>query len=77
MRDLLIILTPIVVVLLVLSGLISLEKLQRHRGYALILAFLISSAATPFDVISMSIMAVSMYLLYEAGLLISRLFPTR
>jgi sec-independent protein translocase protein TatC len=75
MRDLLLILTPIVVVLLVRTGVVSLEKLKRHRAYALILTFVISAAVTPPNVISMSIMALSMYLLYEVGLVSARFFP--
>jgi sec-independent protein translocase protein TatC len=74
MRDLLVILTPIVVVLLALGGLVSLENLKRNRAYALILAFVLSAAVTTApDVVSMSIMAVSMYLLYELGLICARL----
>jgi sec-independent protein translocase protein TatC len=75
MRVLLVILTPIAVVLLVLIGHVSLEKLKRNRGYALISAFVVATAATPSsDAISMSIMAVSMYLLYEASLYSARSF---
>jgi sec-independent protein translocase protein TatC len=51
---------------------VTLEKLRRYRGYALVLAFAVSSLIqwrAPPDVISMSIMALSMYLLYELGLL--------
>ena len=75
MRVLLVILTPIAVTLLVLAGCVSLEKLKRNRSYALIFAFVVATAATPSsDVVSMSIMAVSMYLLYEVSLFSARLF---
>jgi sec-independent protein translocase protein TatC len=74
MRDLLVILTPVTVVLLVLTGLVSLEKLKRNRGYVLIFVFVVPAAVAPPDAISMSIMAVSMYLLCEVGLFLARLF---
>jgi sec-independent protein translocase protein TatC len=74
MRDVLLILTPIAVVLLVRTGVVTLEQLRRHRAYALIFAFVISAAVLPPNVIAMSIMAVSMYLLYEVGLLSARFF---
>jgi sec-independent protein translocase protein TatC len=73
MRALLLILTPLAVLLLVLTGRISLEKLKRNRAYVLILAFVVATAATPYSgVISMSSLAVSMYLLYEASLFVAR-----
>jgi sec-independent protein translocase protein TatC len=73
MRDLLVILTPIAVVLLALTRLVSIEKLKRGRGYALILAFVLSAVVMPPPAaISMSVMAVCMYLLFEAGLLFAR-----
>jgi sec-independent protein translocase protein TatC len=60
--------TPVVVVLLVLSNLLSLKKLRKARSYVLIMVFCIAAALTPPDPISMIVMAVPMYLLYEAGL---------
>jgi sec-independent protein translocase protein TatC len=64
---------PIVVVLLVLTGLMSVEKLAASRGYVLIGIFVIAAIITPPDAISQSIMAVPMYLLYECGLVMARL----
>jgi sec-independent protein translocase protein TatC len=64
---------PIAVVLLVLSGIVSLEKLRRARGYVLIGIFVIAAFLTPPDAISQSIMAVPMYLLYEGGLIMARI----
>jgi sec-independent protein translocase protein TatC len=63
---------PIAVVLLVLSGLVSLDKLRSSRGYVLVGIFVIAAFLTPPDAISQSIMAVPMYLLYEGGLLMAR-----
>jgi len=75
MRDLLLILTPIAVALLLLNRLVSIEKLKRGRGYALIVAFVLSAAVMPPpDAISMSIMAVCLYLLFEVSLFFARFF---
>lgn len=63
---------PIAVVLLVLSGLVSLEKLTANRGFVLIGMFVIAAFLTPPDAISQSIMAVPMYLLYEGGIVMAR-----
>ena len=61
--------TPVAVVLLVLTDLLSLEKLRKARGYVLIIVFVIAAILTPPDVMSQTAMAVPMYLLYEGGLL--------
>jgi sec-independent protein translocase protein TatC len=65
---------PVAVVLLVMTGLVKLDWLKHNRGYVLILVFVISAAVTPPDSISMTIMAVPMYLLYEAGLFFAGMF---
>lgn len=64
---------PIAVVLLVMTGMVSVEKLARARGYVVIGIFVIAAFLTPPDAISQSIMAIPMYLLYEFGLVMARL----
>ncbi|MGH8136880.1 MAG: twin-arginine translocase subunit TatC [Steroidobacteraceae bacterium] len=64
---------PIAVVLLVLTGVIRLEKLKENRGYVLIGIFVIAALLTPPDAVSQCIMAIPMYLLYEGGLLMARI----
>jgi sec-independent protein translocase protein TatC len=64
---------PVVVVLLVLTGLVSVEKLAAARGYVLIGIFVVAALLTPPDAVSQTIMAVPMYLLYEGGLLMARM----
>ncbi|HKC16827.1 MAG TPA: twin-arginine translocase subunit TatC, partial [Steroidobacteraceae bacterium] len=64
---------PVAVVLLVLMGIVPLEKLTRSRGYVLIAVFIIAAILTPPDAISQTVMAVPMYLLYEGGILFARL----
>src|ERR1700728_3342036 len=65
--------TPVAVVLLVLTNLLTLEKLRSIRGYVLIGVFIIAAILTPPDVLSQFSMAVPMYLLYEGGILFAAL----
>jgi sec-independent protein translocase protein TatC len=60
--------TPVAVVLLVLTNLVTLEKLRSIRGYVLIVVFIVAAILTPPDVLSQFSMAVPMYLLYEGGI---------
>ena len=64
---------PIAVVLLVLTGVVRLEKLKENRGYVLIATFIIAAFVTPPDAFSQSVMAVPMYLLYEGGIIMARI----
>jgi sec-independent protein translocase protein TatC len=64
---------PVVVVLLVLTGIVSVDKLASARGYVLIGMFIVAAVLTPPDAISQTIMAVPMYLLYEGGLIMARI----
>ena len=64
---------PVAVVLLVIMGIVPLEKLTQIRGYVLIAVFVIAAILTPPDAISQTVMAVPMYLLYEGGILMARL----
>jgi sec-independent protein translocase protein TatC len=63
---------PVAVVLLVLTGLVKVEKLAEHRGYVVIGIFVLAAFLTPPDAISQTIMALPMYLLYEGGLAMAR-----
>ena len=63
---------PIVVILLVRMGLVTLEKLREARPYVIVGAFVVAAIVTPPDVLSQFMLAVPMCLLYEAGLLMAR-----
>jgi sec-independent protein translocase protein TatC len=57
-----------------------LEGLRRNRAFVLISAFVVSALAqwrAPPDVISMALIAVSMYLLFELGLRLAGFFLKR
>jgi len=60
-------------VLLVLTGIVKLDKLTENRGYVLLGIFIFAAMLTPPDAISQSILAVPMYLLYEGGLIMARI----
>lgn len=65
---------PIVVVLLVKVGMVTVAQLQSFRGYFVVLAFVIAAIVTPPDVLSQVALAVPMCLLYEAGIWAAKLF---
>ncbi len=63
---------PIVVIVLVRMGLVSVEKLRDARPYVIVGAFIIAAVVTPPDVLSQLLLAIPMCLLYEAGLVLAR-----
>ena len=65
---------PIATIVLVWSGITTRESLARKRPYVIVAAFVIGMLLTPPDVISQTLLAVPMWLLYELGLLFSRPF---
>lgn len=68
---------PVAVVLLVMMGIVTVEKLASIRGYMLIAAFVIGAVLTPPDALSQTVMAIPMYLLYESGILFARLLSKK
>ena len=64
---------PIATVMLVASGLTTPESLARKRPYVFLGAFVIGMLLTPPDVISQTLLAVPVYVLYETGIIMSRL----
>src|SRR6266540_2359040 len=63
---------PVVVVVLVRLGVVSLDKLRSIRGYVIVCAFIVGAIFTPPDVLSQVMLAVPLWLLYELGLLVAR-----
>jgi sec-independent protein translocase protein TatC len=68
---------PIVVLVLVKTGLVSIEKLKEARPYVVVGAFVVAAVVTPPDVLSQFMLAVPMCILYEAGLFCSRFISPR
>lgn len=65
---------PVATFLLIAAGATTPDKLADKRPYIIIGAFVLGMLLTPPDVISQSLLAVPMWLLFELGLLMSRLF---
>jgi len=68
---------PIATVLIVWTGLTTPEKLAKSRAYVFLMAFVVGMFLTPPDVISQTLLAVPIYLLYELGIVMSRVFVVR
>ena len=68
---------PIVVVILVRSGVVSVDKLRDARPYVIVGAFVVAAVVTPPDVLSQFMLAVPMCLLYEVGLFVARFVAKR
>ncbi|MDZ7854445.1 MAG: twin-arginine translocase subunit TatC [Halomonas sp.] len=64
---------PIATFLLILSGATTVESLSKKRPYVVLACFVIGMLLTPPDIVSQSLLAIPMYLLYEVGLLFGRL----
>ncbi len=65
---------PIATFLLVLTGVTSADSLAKKRPYVVVAAFVIGMFLTPPDVISQTLLAIPMWLLFEGGIIFSRLF---
>ncbi|MDF2178734.1 twin-arginine translocase subunit TatC [Aliiglaciecola sp. CAU 1673] len=65
---------PIAIVLLCWTGATSPQKLREKRPYVIVGAFVIGMLLTPPDVISQTLLAVPMWLLFEIGLLVGALY---
>lgn len=68
---------PVAVVLLVKSGVVTVDKLRAARGYVIVGAFVIAAVVTPPDVVSQFMLAVPLCLLFEVGLLVARALEPR
>ena len=65
---------PIVVIVLVRMGLVTVEKLREFRPYMIVGAFVIAAIVTPPDVVSQLLLAIPLCLLYELGLIVAPMF---
>ena len=63
---------PIATVLMVWAGFTTPAKLASKRAYVLLGAFVVGMLLTPPDVISQTLLAVPVYILYEAGIVMAR-----
>ncbi|MGB4064875.1 MAG: twin-arginine translocase subunit TatC [Azonexus sp.] len=64
---------PVALVMLVKLNVVTVEKLKEWRSYFIVGAFVVAAVVTPPDVVSQLALAIPMCLLYELGILASRL----
>jgi len=64
---------PVAIVLLVRMGFISIDKLREIRPYMVVGAFVVGAIFTPPDVVSQSMLAVPLWLLYELGIVVANM----
>jgi sec-independent protein translocase protein TatC len=63
---------PIAVVLVVRFGWVTIAQLKEARSYVIVGAFIIGAIFTPPDIISQFMLAIPLWLLYEAGVLVAQ-----
>jgi sec-independent protein translocase protein TatC len=61
---------PVLVVVLIKVGLVTVAKLREWRPYVIVGAFVVGAIFTPPDVISQLMMAIPLWLLYELGIVV-------
>ncbi|KFZ29526.1 twin-arginine protein translocation system subunit TatC [Pseudidiomarina atlantica] len=66
--------TPVAIILLCWTGVTSVTSLRAKRPYVIVGAFAVGMVLTPPDVISQTLLAIPMWLLFELGLLIASLY---
>ena len=62
---------PVAVVLLVRTSIVSIAKLKEIRSYVIVGAFVVGAIFTPPDVVSQFMLAIPLWLLYEAGIVVA------
>jgi sec-independent protein translocase protein TatC len=68
---------PVVEMLLVKVGMVSVDQLKQARRYVVVGAFVVAAVLTPPDVISQFMLAVPLCLLYEFGIFLARFIKAR
>lgn len=68
---------PVVVIVLVRMGVVSVAKLREIRPYVIVGAFVVGAIFTPPDVLSQLMLAVPLCILYELGIIASALLVRR
>ena len=68
---------PVITILLIIFGVTTPQKLKKNRSFIIIGSFVIGMVLTPPDVISQFLIAIPIWLLFEAGLVFSSFFKVR
>ncbi len=68
---------PIATILLIRTGVTTVEGLREKRPYIIVAAFVIGMLLTPPDIISQTLLAVPVWLLFELGLISAKFLPQK
>lgn len=68
---------PIAVILMILMGITTPEKLANNRPYVIVTVFVVGMLLTPPDIISQTLMAIPMWLLFEIGIMMGRILKKK
>ena len=63
---------PVAAVILILTGVVSADQLANNRAYVIVGCFVMGMLLTPPDVISQTLLALPMWLLFEVGVVLAR-----
>ena len=64
---------PIVIIVLTVTGATSAEKLSTKRPFVIVGAFVVGMLLTPADIVSQTLLAIPVWLLFELGIIFSRI----
>jgi len=68
---------PIITLLLILIGVVSTQQLVEKRRFIIVGCFFVSMFVTPPDALSMIMLAIPMWMLFELGLFAGKLIEKR
>lgn len=68
---------PVATILLVWSGVVTVETLREKRAYVVVGCFVVGMLLTPPDIISQVMLAIPMWLLFEFGILMSQVIGAK
>jgi len=68
---------PVATVLMVWSGLTTVDSLKQKRPYVIVGVFVVGMLLTPPDVFSQTLLAIPMWILFELGIIFSRFSPNQ
>lgn len=66
---------PVATILLIWTGVTTREKLIRMRPYAIVAAFVVGMLLGPPDVLSQTLLAVPLWMLFELGIFVAKFLP--
>lgn len=68
---------PIATIIVISSGMTTAEKLAQKRPYIIVVAFIAGMLLTPPDVVSQMLLAIPMWILFEFGLIFSKILTRK